>query len=124
MRTRFKRALSIVAITAIATHAAFWGGPATRAATAAFDPFSVICHSGGANADTTLDRAPASSAPSHACDHCNLCGSAPPPAASPTNVVIQLLTNQPSYALEPAPTIPHGGVEVTLKGARGPPVFA
>ena len=119
MRTRFRRALSMVAITAIAMHAALWGGPATRAATAALEPFSVICHS-GENADTAPDQAPASSAPSHACHHCNLCGSTPPPAASPTTVVVQLLTNQPSYVLEPAPTIPHG---VALNGARDPPVF-
>jgi hypothetical protein len=124
MRTRFRRVLSIVAITAIALHSTLWGGgPATRTATAAVDPFSVICHS-GANAEMAPDQAPASSARSYACDHCNLCGSTPPPAAAPTSVAIQLLSNQQSYALEPAPTIPHGGVEVALKGARGPPVFA
>ena len=123
MRTRFRRVLSIVAITAIALHSALWGGPATYTATAAVDPFSVICHSGG-TADTAPDQAPARSAPSQACDYCNLCGATPPPAASPAAVVIQLLSSQPSYALEPAPAIPHGGVEVALKGARGPPVFA
>ncbi|HET8546081.1 MAG TPA: DUF2946 family protein [Pseudolabrys sp.] len=123
MRTRFRRLLSIVAITAIGLHSALWGGPATRTATAAVDPFSVICHSGG-NADTAPDQAPASPALSHACDHCNLCGSTPSPTAFPSAVVVEFLTNQPSYAIEPAPTIPHNGVEVTLKGARGPPVFA
>jgi hypothetical protein len=121
MRTRFRRVLSIVAITVIALHTALWGGSATHAA--AIDPFSVICHSGE---NATQDQAPASpvSVPSHACDHCNLCASTAPPAAAPTAVVVQLLLNEPSYVLEPAPAVPHGGVEVALKGARGPPVFA
>jgi hypothetical protein len=123
MRTRFRRALSMVAIAAIAMHAALWGGLATHTATAVLDPFSVICHSGG-NADTVPEQAPARSAPSHACDHCNLCGATPPPAASPTAVVVQFLSNQPSHVLKPAPTVPHGGFEVALKGARGPPAFA
>lgn len=124
MRTRFRQVLSAVAITAIAMHAALWGGPATRAATAAFDPFSVICHSGG-NTDTAPDQAPDNSAPSHACDHCNLCSSTAPPAvASPATIVVPLLTNQPLNSLAPALTAPHGGVEIALKGARGPPVFA
>jgi hypothetical protein len=123
MRTRFRRVLSIVAITVIALHTALWGGTATHAATAAVDPFSVICHSGES---ASPEQAPASplSAPSHACDHCNLCGSTPPAAAAPGVVVVQLVPRRPSYALEPAPAVPHGGVEVALKGARGPPVFA
>lgn len=123
MRTRFRRLLGIVAITVIALHSALWGGQATRTATAAVDPFSVICHSGG-NADTAPDQAPADSAPSHACDHCNLCGSTPSPTTSPAAVVIWLPPNRPSHVLEPVSTIPRAGLEVTLKGARGPPVFA
>jgi hypothetical protein len=65
MRIRFRQVLSIVAIIAIALHSALWGGPATRPATAAVDPFSVICHSGG-NADRAPDPAPDSTAPGHA----------------------------------------------------------
>lgn len=123
MRTRFRRVLSIVAIAVIALHATLWGGTVTYSTTAAIDPFSVICHS----AETaTPDQAPASptSLPSHACEHCNLCALAPAPAAAPAVVVVQFLQIGPSYVLEPAPAVPHGGVEVALKGARGPPVFA
>ncbi len=125
MHTGFKRALSIVAIAAIALHGTLWGGTATRAAAPTVDPFSVICHSGG-NVDAAPDQAPTSpvSAPSHACDHCNLCGSAPSPAPSPAAVVIQFLTTRPSHVLEPVSTIPRAGFEFALKGARGPPVFA
>ena len=125
MHTGFRRVLSIVAIAAIALHGVLWGGTATRAAAPAVDPFSVICHSGG-NVDATPDQAPTSpvSAPSHACDHCNLCGSTPSPAASPAAVVISLLAIRPSHVLEPVSAIPRAGFEVALKGARGPPVFA
>lgn len=123
MHTRLRRVLSIVVIAAIALHSVLWSGTAIGAATAVFDPFSIICHSGG-DTDTIPDQAPASSAPSHACDHCNLCSSTPPPAASPTTVVIQLLISQESHLLEPVRAFPRGGVEVALNGARGPPVFA
>jgi hypothetical protein len=122
MRARFRHILSIMAITAVALHSASWSGAATSAVAAAFDPFSVICHSDG-NTDTAPDQAPAGSTPSHACDHCNLCASTPPPAASPTTAVIQLLINQASYVLGPIPAFPRGGVEVALHGARGPPVL-
>lgn len=123
MSARFKRLLSILAIAAIAMHTVLWGGTVTYSATAAIDPFLVICHSAE---NTTLDQVPASpgSLPSHACDHCNLCGSTPPPAAVSAVAVVQFLQIGSSYVLEPAPAVPHGGVEVALKGARGPPVFA
>src|SRR5262245_33397204 len=122
MRTRFRPVLSIVAITVIALHTALWGGSVTHAALSV-DPFSVICHGGESAAP---DRPPPSpvSTPSHACDHCNLCGSTPPPAAAPAVVAVRSLPDRPSYVLEPAPAVPHGGVEVALKGARGPPVYA
>ena len=125
MHTGVRRVLTIAAIAAIALHGVLWGGTATRAAAPMVDPFSVICHSGG-NVDATPDQAPTSpvSAPSHACDHCNLCGAAPSPAASPAAVVIRLLTARPSRVFEPVSTIPRAGFEVALKGARGPPVFA
>jgi len=125
MPTRFKRLLSIMAITAIAMHTVLWGGTAARGSAIEVDPFSVICHSGGNN-DTVQDQAPTAplSAPSHACDHCNLCGSAPSPAVAPPVLIIQLLSTQPAHAVTPASTVLGTGLEVALKGARGPPVFA
>jgi len=123
MRTRFKRVLSIAAITVIALHTALWGGSAAHAASVAVDPFLVICHSGDSDAPEQAPPSPVS-APSHACDHCNLCGSIPPPAAAFAVVVIQLVPIRPSYVIEPAPAVQHGHVEVALKGPRGPPVFA
>ena len=122
MRTGLRRVLGIVAITAIAMHTALWSGTAARTVATAVDPFSVICHS-GENAGP--DRTPTNpiSAPSHACDHCNLCGSTLPPVAAPVAAAVQLFPDRPFRVLEPAAAIPHGGVEVALKGARGPPVF-
>jgi hypothetical protein len=123
MRTGLRRVLGLVAITAIAMHTALWGGTATRTVATAVDPFSVICHSGE---NAAPDRTPINpiSAPSHACDHCNLCGSTLSPLTSPAAVAVEFFPDQPSYVLESAPTIPHGGIEVALKGARGPPVVA
>ena len=126
MPARFKRLLSILAITAIAMHTVLWGGTAARgSAMVAADPFSVICHSGGSD-DAVADQSPTAPllAPSHACDHCNLCGSAPSPAVSPPAVVTQLLPSRPAHALTPASTIQRAGFDVVLKGARGPPVLA
>ena len=124
MPTRFRRVLGVVAIAAITLHTAFWGGTATRAATAAIDPFSVICHSDG-NADTP-DHTPVTpaSAPSHACDHCNLCGTTSAPAAASADATIQCFPARSLHQLEPAFTISKAGLDVSLKGARGPPVFA
>ena len=125
MRTRFRQVPGMVAIIVIAMHTVLWGGTATSPAAAAVDPFSVVCHSSG-DANAAPGQAPSSpaSAPSHACDHCNLCGPTAPLAASPPAVVLQLLPNRRSHALEPAPGIPRGGIALALKGARGPPVFA
>jgi len=125
MRRGFRQALAIGAIAAIALHTALWGGTTVYAAAAAVDPFSVICHSGG-NVAETSDPAPAvpTSKPSHACDHCNLCGAAPPSASSPATAVIQRLPVRVSHQLEPAPAVAKTGFELSLKSARGPPVFA
>ena len=129
MHTGVRRVLTIAAIAAIALHGVLWGGTATRAAAPMVDPFSVICHSGG-NVDATPDQAPTSpvSAPSHAFDHCNLCGSAPSPAAAPAAVgtdCLELMSRDgTSHVLEPVSAIPRAGLEVALKGALGPPVFA
>jgi hypothetical protein len=123
MRTRFRRVLSIVAVTAIATHTALWGGTMTRAATTVVDPFLVICHSDENAAPDQIPTSPGT-VPSHACDHCNLSGSTPPATAAPAAVVIQLLTDRPSHAIKPVSAIPRAGFTPALKGARGPPVFA
>lgn len=125
MPTGFRRALSILAIAAVALHTALWGATAISMEVAPVDPFSVICHSPG-NVDAAAAQAPAGplSTPSHACDHCNLCGSMPPPAASPAAVVGELLPDRLLHEPEPVSSVARAGSEVALKGARGPPGFA
>jgi hypothetical protein len=120
MRTGFRWVLSVVAIAAIALHTALWGGTVIRAS-AAVDPFSVICHSGEYAGGGPTSPVPA---PSHPCDHCNLCGSTSPPAAPPTIATFQLVPDRPPHVIEPISTPTRGGFEATLKGARGPPAFA
>jgi hypothetical protein len=123
MCTGVKRALGIVAIVAIALHAALWGGTTVYRPAAALDPFSVICHSSG---DATSDPAPAAptSTPSHACDHCNLCSTAPLSAVSLAATIIERLLVRLSHELEPASSVTRAGPEVSLKGPRGPPAIA
>jgi hypothetical protein len=117
--------LGIAAIAAIALHTALWDGTTVHVAAVAVDPFSVICHSGG-EADATSDPAPAAPAsiPSHACDHCNLCGATPSSAVSPAAAIIEHLPVLQSRQIEPASNAARTGLKISLKGARGPPVTA
>jgi hypothetical protein len=109
----------------VTLHTTLWGGMTARAPAAAVDPFSVICHS-GEDAGGIVGQTPTSPGPasSHTCDHCTLCGSASPPVAAPDFAPIQFLADRPPHVLEPLSTLTRSGIEVTLKGARGPPVFA
>src|SRR5271169_3742264 len=79
MRGLAKKALSWVAIYAIAVHTLLVGiAPAFATAADDVDTLSGICLHDGA---TPADRQPAGMVPGHACDHCNLCSAvAPPPA--------------------------------------------
>ena len=124
MHRGFRRVLGVVAIVAITLQTALWGGTTTHASATTFDPFSVICHSGG-NVDAASDQTPTSpvSVPGHACDHCNLCSAAPAPAVSPAGVVVRLLPNRLSRVLEPVSIVPRARLEVSLKGPRAPPVY-
>jgi Protein of unknown function (DUF2946) len=124
MRTGLKRVLSVVAIAAIALHTAVWSGTNTRAS-AAVDPFSVICHSGG-GADGIADEAPTSPvpAPSHACDHCNLCPASGPTAVPVAAIPICLLPTLLLQELAPVSVVVAAGFEISLKRARGPPTAA
>jgi hypothetical protein len=121
MRTRVRHVLNIAAAIAIAMHSVLWGGMTTVATSAIVDPLSVICH--GA-ADETADQTPSHplSRPSHACDHCNLCGGVAPAANSAATAITQLLPARLSHHIKPASTVGASRFEVSLKGARGPPV--
>ena len=71
MRDWLRRAMGLLAIYAIALTMILSAFSSPRLANAAFDPFSVICHSGAST--TTTGQAPAQQSPSKVCDHCSLC---------------------------------------------------
>ena len=87
------------------------------------NPFSVICHSAGpAGAGDETPRKP-DLIPGQACEHCNLCGTAPPP--EPAAVLIDnLLPTRLLQVLRPASHAPSAGVAFRPNLARGPPRFA
>jgi hypothetical protein len=119
-----RRIPSLLAIYAIAMHTILWGaGPLT--ATPALDPFSVICHSvapaglADQNAPVAPDRAP-----THACDHCNLCSAIAPPAELDYVLAGQLAPAPLLQLLRPVSTAARSSLAITPKLARGPPTFA
>jgi len=126
MRLPGRRVLGIVAIMAIALHTTLWGVLAAQAtAGIPTDPFSVICHSGG-TAEKTGDQVPAdpASSPTHACDHCTLCGTAAAPPVPDGAVAVRLLPTRLLQVLTAAPAVPANGTAVGSTRARGPPASA
>jgi len=122
MRAGIRRAVSGVAVFAIALHTALWAAMAPVSTAAAVDPFTVICHSG---AEQPADPSPDQGVPGpgHACDHCNLCSAATPPLPQ-TAFSISVEPAQVSQILRPASTTRHISATADPKLARGPPVFA
>jgi hypothetical protein len=117
-----KQMLSWVAIYAVAMHTLLTGiTPAFAAAQDNADPFSVIClHD--ADAGSPAGQQPSGMVPGHACEHCNLCSAAPPPA--PDLVVFGNLVPARLVAiLRPASTAPSASFEHRPNFARGPPLF-
>ena len=119
MRLGGRRTVSLVAIYAIALHAILWG-IAPMAAGPAADPFSVICHS---DASVPAEQSPASPAPMHACDHCNLCSIATSPAALGSVLAGQLAPARLLQVLQPVSAGVRGHLATTPNLARGPPLF-
>lgn len=126
MRLAGRKVLGVVAIMAIALHTTLWGVLAAQAVVGIpADPFSVICHSGGA-AEKTGDRAPAdpSGSPAHACDHCTLCGTAAAPLVPDSAIGVRLLPTRLLQVLTATPAVPANGIAVGSTRARGPPASA
>jgi hypothetical protein len=122
MRPARRRFLSLLAIYAVALHTIFLGfAPIAAATAAATDPFSVICHSvtpvdqSGGQADHLL--------PGHACEHCNLCSAAAPPAAPDIAVFAVMAPMRFSHRLVPVSAPPRSGIASNPEQARGPPRF-
>jgi hypothetical protein len=117
-----RRAVGVVAIVAIALHGLLLS-LAPLAASAAADPFSVICHS--VPQTPGEDQSPADSdIGAHGCEHCNLCSAAAAPAALDDVVAGQLLPARVLALLRPVSTAVGTNLTTTPKLAQGPPAFA
>jgi hypothetical protein len=125
MRIGFRRAVSWVAIYAVALHVILLGFASVAANASAVDPFSVICHS-VAPAGALGDEAPSKPdlIPGHACDHCNLCNAAAPPPAPDSALLGSLPPARVLHALRPLSTPVRTGTTSDPKLARGPPLSA
>jgi hypothetical protein len=121
--TGVRRIVGIVAILAIALHGLLLG-LAPLAATAAADPFSVICHS-AVHAPAGDEQAPARpDIGALGCEHCNLCNAAAAPPAIDDVFAGQLLPTRVLALLQPVATSAANTLTTTPKLAQGPPAFA
>jgi len=124
MRARFRQFGTLLAIITIALHTALLGVAAVTAAPSSVDPFSIICHSGAETGGTADHPANQTPAPTHACDHCNLCGTAPPSNLPATVAFLKLDPAPLLHRLIAATDLPGAGIISRSNPARGPPVFA
>ena len=116
-----RQVMSWVAIYAVALHVILLGLAPIAANGASLDPFSVICHSTA----PAGEEAPGQPGlvPGHACEHCNLCSTAAPPA--PDIVLVgDLAPTHLLHVLRPASQAPRAGIAFRPNLARGPPPFA
>ena len=115
MRVWLRRSVSLLAIYAIAL-TTILSVAAPASAGAAFDPFSVICHSGTDTAAATTETAPAQPSPA------TLCNAAPVAAIAFDGFVIGVLTPaKPPRAPRPAVSVSHDDIGGSPRQAQGPP---
>jgi len=117
-----RRAVSFVAIVAIALHGVLLS-LAPLAAASAVDPLSVICHS-GAQTTPSDEQAPTPDAAAHGCGHCNLCSAAAVPPALDDVLAGQLVPGRLLQVLRPVSNATSVSLAGTPKLARGPPQTA
>jgi hypothetical protein len=123
MRIGLRRAVSWMAIYAVALHVILLGlASVATDASAAVNPFSVICHS-IAHAGAAGDEAPGKSdlIPGHACEHCNLCSAVAPPPAPNVALFGSMAPARVLHVLRPVSAQARVSVTSDPKLARGPP---
>lgn len=122
MRQLLRQSATFLAIYTIALHAILWGFTA-QPATNAFDPSTVICHSGVSTpSQQTPDRGPI--APAHACDQCNLCNAVALAIVANTGLLARFEPVQTTQVLHAVNIARRDEIAANPKVARGPPAFA
>ena len=123
MRVWLRRSVGLLAIYVIALTTILSSFSAPRPASAAFDPFSIICHS-GPQSETAAGQQPAAPAslPTKACDHCTLCNAAPAASVTFDGVIVGILAPaRPLAVLRPAEAARHDDIGGSPRQAQGPP---
>ncbi len=123
MRVWLRRSVGLLAIYLIALTAILSSFSGPQPASAAFDPFSVICHSGPQDASQT-DTGPATPAslPNHGCDHCTLCSAAPVAAVAFDGVAVDYRTpTKPLHRLRAVAIVTRDDSAGSPRQAQGPP---
>lgn len=125
MRLRLKQSVTMLAVFAVALHTMLSAVAVPIAAAGTIDPFSVICHSGGATdgAPDQTSGAPVSK-PTSVCDHCNLCSATGTPSTPDVVLLGRLLPERVLTLLSPSSAPRRDGVTSSPKLARGPPQLA
>ena len=118
-----QRIVGVLAIYLIVLTAILSAFSVPQPASAAFDPLSVICHSGPQVASPADDGPAApSSLPKQACDHCTLCNVAPAVAVVFDGIVVGILAPaKPLHALRPIESVRHDDIGGSPRQAQGPP---
>lgn len=121
MRLLLRDTVALLAIWLVALHTVLWAPVTGFTASLATDPFTVICHSQTGTAD---DPATAPPAPTHVCDHCNLCSVAGAALAPGTAFTVRFDRVRTLQLLGPRTNARQVDPAADPKLARGPPTFA
>ena len=117
-----RRAVGVVAIVAISLHGLLLSLTPLLASAAA-DPFTVICH--GVPQTPGEDQAPANpDIGAHGCEHCNLCSATAAPATLDEVLAGHLAPARLLHVLRPASADARPSLAASPHHARGPPSFA
>ena len=122
MRVRVRQCVGVLAILAIALHGLLLS-LAPLAASAAADPFTVICHS--VSQTPGEDQSPANpDVGADGCEHCNICSAAATPVALDEVIAARLVPARLLLVLRPASADTRLSLAANPNRARGPPSFA
>lgn len=124
MRRFWQRSVTLVALYAVALHVILLGFlPVNSAASAALDPFAIICQTTGpAAAPGKPPPGTLKYLPGRAIDYCNFCASVAPPPPPDLAFHIDFRMARVLHVLRPIATRVQTGLTFDPKLIRGPPL--